>query len=332
MKFEEEGNDLHSDSTLLEKDEIVTNGEKNHSNMNGLIKEESEDVEGERTMIKSESIESDEKIVPSDAIDRPREISIKTEDDQMEMLLLRASELVNGDRDEPEESEEIDSTQKSNDVANNNNNEKDSLQIHDRVTQFSSFSSKEPGVKNVLSQFSRSASVTSQSCQKAHSATDNFLSNLLAKKSQNKYVKESSLPSANEYRQNAVDVSEPDDEGICDNTSFEETWEEDFYEDSVPKEEKTKEIIVCEEYDPSDFTANRKSRAIEFDIEDIRKKLSLTTEEEKPGELVRKFRAKIAPGENTSAEDELRKEISKDMFAKVRLIVFHISSNIFYFF
>ncbi|XP_042870177.1 mismatch repair endonuclease PMS2-like [Penaeus japonicus] len=319
MKFEEEGNDLHSDSTLLEKDEIVTNGEKNHSNMNGLIKEESEDVEGERTMIKSESIESDEKIVPSDAIDRPREISIKTEDEQMEMLLLRASELVNGDRDEPEESEEIDSTQKSNDFANNNNNEKDSLQTNDRVTQFSS-SSKEPGVKNVLSQFSRSASVTSQSCQKAHSATDNFLSNLLAKKSQNKYVKESSLPSANEYRQNAVDVSEPDDEGICDSASFEETWEEDFYEDSVPKEEKTKEIIVCEEYDPSDFTANRKSRAIEFDIEDIRKKLSLTTEEEKPGELVRKFRAKIAPGENTSAEDELRKEISKDMFAKMEIL------------
>lgn len=280
-------------------------------------------MEGGRKMVKSEILESDEKeIMPPDSANETN--SIKTEDNQQEMSLVLESELVNGDFGNSEGIDEIGNSQQSDSFANNNN-EKNSLKSDElRNPQLSSGSSKGPDLKSGLSQFSRSASVTSQSCKKAHSATDNFLNSLLAKKSQNKYVKEPSIPSTNGYKHDAVDVREQKDEGTVEDTDFAETWEDDFYEDSAPEEEKTNEkTIVCEEYDPNDFIANRKSRTIEFNVEDIRKKLNIgtSTEKERPGELVRKFRAKIAPGENTSAEDELRKEISKDMFAKVKLIL-----------
>lgn len=325
MKSEVEDNAFLSDFTSLEKDEIVTNGDENKTESNDLVEEKCKDMEGGRMMVKSEILESDEKeIMPPDDVDGTKEISIKTEDNQKETLLVLASELVNGDAGKSDGNEEILNTQESSDFANNNN-EKDSSKTDEvRIPRLSSSSSKSPGLKSGLSQFSRSASVTSQSCKKAHSATDNFLNSLLAKKSQNKYVKEPSIPSTNGYRQNAVDVREPEGEEAFEDTDFAEALEDEFYEDNAPGEEKTKEeIIVCEEYDPNDFIANRKSRTIEFNIEDIRKKLNISSspEKEERGELVRKFRAKIAPGENTSAEDELRKEISKDMFAKVKLIL-----------
>ncbi|XP_037791129.1 mismatch repair endonuclease PMS2-like [Penaeus monodon] len=324
MKSEVEDNAFLSDFTSLEKDEIVTNGDENKTESNDLVEEKCKDMEDGRMMVKSEILESDEKeIMPPDDVDGTKEISIKTEDNQKETLLVLPSELVNGDAGISDGNEEIPNTQESSDFANNNN-EKDSSKTDEvRIPRLSSSSSKSPGLKSGLSQFSRSASVTSQSCKKAHSATDNFLNSLLAKKSQNKYVKEPNITSTNGYRQNAVDVREPEGEEAFEDTDFAEALEDEFYEDNAPGEEKTKEeIIVCEEYDPNDFIANRKSRTIEFNIEDIRKKLNISSspEKEEHGELVRKFRAKIAPGENTSAEDELRKEISKDMFAKMEIL------------
>lgn len=37
-------------------------------------------------------------------------------------------------------------------------------------------------------------------------------------------------------------------------------------------------------------------------------------------EITHKFHAKISPTDNTAAEDELRKEISKDMFTKMKIL------------
>nr|XP_027206517.1 LOW QUALITY PROTEIN: mismatch repair endonuclease PMS2-like [Penaeus vannamei] len=321
IKSEEDDKSFLSDFTPLENHEIVTNGDKNDIENNDAVKEECEDMEGGRKMVKSEILESDEKeIMPPDSVNETN--SIKTEDNQQEMSLVLESELVNGDFGNSEGNDEIGNSQQSDSFANNNN-EKNSLKSDELRNPQLSSGSQSPNLKSGLSQFSRSASVTSQSCKKAHSATDNFLNSLLAKKSQNKYVKEPSIPSTNGYKHDAVDVREQKDEGTVEDTDFAETWEDEFYEDSAPEEEKTNEkTIVCEEYDPNDFIANRKSRTIEFNVEDIRKKLNISTstEKERPGELVRKFRAKIAPGENTSAEDELRKEISKDMFAKMEIL------------
>ncbi|KAH0631942.1 hypothetical protein JD844_019854 [Phrynosoma platyrhinos] len=48
----------------------------------------------------------------------------------------------------------------------------------------------------------------------------------------------------------------------------------------------------------------------------------LSGHQERKAEILnyRKFRAKISPGENKTAEDELRKEISKEMFAKMDIV------------
>ncbi|KAM5153265.1 mismatch repair endonuclease PMS2 [Mantella aurantiaca] len=49
-------------------------------------------------------------------------------------------------------------------------------------------------------------------------------------------------------------------------------------------------------------------------------KLKRQCQEREESEMFRRFRAKISPGENQAAEDELQKEISKDMFAKMEII------------
>ena len=92
--------------------------------------------------------------------------------------------------------------------------------------------------------------------------------------------------------------------------------------------EKSK-LVVLEEYNPQDFTENRKSRSINISIENLREKHKSSTEKEARS-LQRRFHAKIAPTDNKSAEDELRKEISKDMFAKVSFVIFVIIFCCFY--
>ncbi|XP_040212740.1 mismatch repair endonuclease PMS2 [Rana temporaria] len=43
-------------------------------------------------------------------------------------------------------------------------------------------------------------------------------------------------------------------------------------------------------------------------------------QQKEESEMFRRFRAKISPGENQAAEEELRKEISKDMFSKMEIL------------
>lgn len=93
------------------------------------------------------------------------------------------------------------------------------------------------------------------------------------------------------------------------------------------KEHKTpKKIIICEEYNTKGLTEQRRCKNIPFDIESLRRRLRRRVrkdkeeEEEKQRQLVRRFRAKISPTDNSAAEDELKKEISKEMFAKMEIL------------
>ncbi|XP_062820498.1 mismatch repair endonuclease PMS2 isoform X1 [Anolis carolinensis] len=67
----------------------------------------------------------------------------------------------------------------------------------------------------------------------------------------------------------------------------------------------------------------RRTVPLEFSLSVLRDRVKkLMGQQEKTADTLhyRKFRAKINPGENKTAEDELRKEISKEMFAKMDII------------
>uniref|UniRef100_A0A670KFQ4 Mismatch repair endonuclease PMS2 n=1 Tax=Podarcis muralis TaxID=64176 RepID=A0A670KFQ4_PODMU len=67
----------------------------------------------------------------------------------------------------------------------------------------------------------------------------------------------------------------------------------------------------------------KKTVPLEFSLSALMgrvKKLSQEQEKKEAALKFRKFRAKISPGENKTAEDELRKEIRKEMFAKMDII------------
>lgn len=63
-------------------------------------------------------------------------------------------------------------------------------------------------------------------------------------------------------------------------------------------------------------------KAITFSFESLRKRLHSQKERDMsaPSTFCRAFRAKICPTDNKSAEDELQKEISKDMFKKMEIL------------
>nr|XP_019572025.1 PREDICTED: mismatch repair endonuclease PMS2 isoform X1 [Rhinolophus sinicus] len=68
---------------------------------------------------------------------------------------------------------------------------------------------------------------------------------------------------------------------------------------------------------------NRKIVPLDFSMSSLEKRIKQLwhQEQQREGEQqYRKFRAKICPGENQAAEDELRKEISKTMFADMEII------------
>ncbi|XP_054850801.1 mismatch repair endonuclease PMS2 [Eublepharis macularius] len=68
---------------------------------------------------------------------------------------------------------------------------------------------------------------------------------------------------------------------------------------------------------------DKKITMLEFSMSlltDRVKKLIQRQQKKVEAQNYRKFRAKINPGENRSAEDELRKEISKEMFAKMDIV------------
>ncbi|XP_072168413.1 mismatch repair endonuclease PMS2-like [Diadema setosum] len=88
-------------------------------------------------------------------------------------------------------------------------------------------------------------------------------------------------------------------------------------------EKETKGVVFhrSDEGAPSLSSVERKEVSLPMSIAALRKII----EKEESGELSqakfgRAFRAKIAPSDNTSAEEELRREISKDMFAKMEIL------------
>ncbi|XP_030631239.1 mismatch repair endonuclease PMS2 [Chanos chanos] len=68
----------------------------------------------------------------------------------------------------------------------------------------------------------------------------------------------------------------------------------------------------------------KKIVTFDFSMDDLARRMQkLKTQQEGKGDrelMYRRFRAKILPGENQSAEDELKKEISKDMFKEMEII------------
>ncbi|XP_038619871.1 mismatch repair endonuclease PMS2 [Tachyglossus aculeatus] len=68
---------------------------------------------------------------------------------------------------------------------------------------------------------------------------------------------------------------------------------------------------------------NKKMVPVEFSMNALAKRMKQRHREEKSrarAQNYRRFRAKISPGENQAAEDELRKEISKEMFTQMEII------------
>ncbi|XP_049555405.1 mismatch repair endonuclease PMS2 isoform X4 [Orcinus orca] len=68
---------------------------------------------------------------------------------------------------------------------------------------------------------------------------------------------------------------------------------------------------------------NKKIVPLDFSMSSLAKRIKQLCQQEQRqegGQNYRKFRAKICPGENQAAEDELRKEISKTMFAEMEII------------
>ncbi|XP_059888452.1 mismatch repair endonuclease PMS2 isoform X3 [Delphinus delphis] len=68
---------------------------------------------------------------------------------------------------------------------------------------------------------------------------------------------------------------------------------------------------------------NKKIVPLDFSMSSLAKRIKQLCQQEQQqegGQNYRKFRAKICPGENQAAEDELRKEISKTMFAEMEII------------
>ncbi|KAB0347265.1 hypothetical protein FD754_012122 [Muntiacus muntjak] len=68
---------------------------------------------------------------------------------------------------------------------------------------------------------------------------------------------------------------------------------------------------------------NKKIVPLDFSMSSLAKRIKQLCQQEQQRESqqnYRKFRAKICPGENQAAEDELRKEISKTMFAEMEII------------
>ncbi|XP_030340198.1 mismatch repair endonuclease PMS2 [Strigops habroptila] len=67
----------------------------------------------------------------------------------------------------------------------------------------------------------------------------------------------------------------------------------------------------------------KKTVPLEFSMKVLVEKVKKVTEQQQKStetQNYRRFKAKISPGENKVAEDELRKEISKEMFAKMEII------------
>ncbi|KAK3852034.1 hypothetical protein Pcinc_041360 [Petrolisthes cinctipes] len=203
------------------------------------------------------------------------------------------------------------------------------------------------GVKSLLSRFSMSSSPSkptslscpssysststpSPICKRAHSATNDFLNSLASKRSKINSEKINVTP--NTLQQPLQCDSESGLEVVYENLGQSPLCDADMNsemdaEDGDGEVEECsdkspeKKVIMCEEYDPSDFTERRNTRLVNFDLEAMKEKL-LRRNGRKDEQMAmrRKFKAKISPTDNTAAEDELRREITKDKFAEMKVL------------
>ncbi|GLD57583.1 mismatch repair endonuclease PMS2 isoform X2 [Lates japonicus] len=96
-----------------------------------------------------------------------------------------------------------------------------------------------------------------------------------------------------------------------------------------PAEHKSKAFLNCSEGSSSSIVdapvcLQRRTMPLQFSLQELEGRIRRIQDQQKQKaseELCyRRFRAKINPGENQSAEEELKKEISKDMFKEMEII------------
>ncbi|XP_027730537.1 mismatch repair endonuclease PMS2 [Vombatus ursinus] len=91
---------------------------------------------------------------------------------------------------------------------------------------------------------------------------------------------------------------------------------------SVPSKVMNSEDCSVSQVDVA-IKVTKKEVPLNFSMSSLTKRLQQLQQQEQQrvkAQNYRRFRAKISPGENQAAEDELRKEISKDMFAEMEII------------
>ncbi|NXF01239.1 PMS2 endonuclease, partial [Smithornis capensis] len=90
---------------------------------------------------------------------------------------------------------------------------------------------------------------------------------------------------------------------------------DDFEASKYPEEKNTSVDVLVE--------VKKKTVPLEFSMKVLAEKVKKVIQQQqksKETENYRRFKAKISPGDNKVAEDELRKEISKEMFAKMEIV------------
>ncbi|XP_007498329.1 mismatch repair endonuclease PMS2 isoform X1 [Monodelphis domestica] len=91
---------------------------------------------------------------------------------------------------------------------------------------------------------------------------------------------------------------------------------------SVPPKVMNAEELSASQVDIA-IKVTKKEVPLDFSMISLTKRIQQLQQQEQQrvkAQNYRRFRAKISPGENQAAEDELRKEISKDMFAEMEII------------
>ncbi|POI35762.1 hypothetical protein CIB84_000485 [Bambusicola thoracicus] len=95
---------------------------------------------------------------------------------------------------------------------------------------------------------------------------------------------------------------------------------DDFKGGIHPKVENTRNYMPCVDVL---VEVKKKTVPLEFSMKALAERVRKIIQQQRKcteTQNYRRFRAKISPGENKVAEDELRKEISKEMFAKMEII------------
>ena len=170
---------------------------------------------------------------------------------------------------------------------------------------------------------------SSSSCKKIHTTTSDFLNNLKARKCLLTTARVTPGRNNSTGRHCDVDVkpstSTEQVDLMVDGTQNHDQGSVEECENGVSNGgdgddgEAPEVVMICEEeqQNTSDAMQNRKCKLVPFDIKSLKRKLQRTSRQKDKHEVTRRFKAKISPTDNVSAEEELRKEITKDMFAEV---------------